>query len=244
VLVSPGAIDLAGLVITPRREDFERLDAQRLRSIFDQVCLPPADLPDVAALWSSRRTRVGSGRPAESAPMIQVEADSAPAPDRELQLRVGLVEGQPAVEFRLDGPWRMAGKPAPGGWFRAERGAGRFRLEGPDGRTVDLGALPPLEPAGPEATFTLRGVTIGVDFHWQRREDQTFPGALELSPETGGGLSAVNRVPLEEYLACVIASEMRSDAPLEFLQAHAVISRSWLLAQLAAARRPSAGPAG
>ena len=154
------------------------------------------------------------------------------------------MERQAAVEFRLDGPWKLAGRSVPAGWFRAASGGGHVRLVAPDGRIVDLGALPPMEPAGREATFTVRGVAIGLNFHWQRRQDQSFPGALELVPDAEGGLAVINRVPLEEYLACVIASEMRAEAPLEFLRAHAVISRSWLLAQLEAARRePVAGPA-
>ena len=247
VLVSPGSIDLAGLVITPRREDFEALDAVRLRGIFAEVCLRPEELTRLAAALSPRRK---SARPV---PLLDpVAADSAtveaPAggkpPGREPVLRVGLMERQAAVEFRLEGPWRLAGRSVPAGWFRAESAGGHVRLAGPDGRIVDLGALPPMEPGSREASFTVRGVTIGVDFHWQRRQDQSFPGALELAFDAAAGLSVVNRVPLEEYLACVIASEMRADAPLEFLRAHAVISRSWLLAQMEAARRePAAGTA-
>ena len=246
VLVSPGSIDLAGLVITPRREDFETLDTKRIRGIFDEVCLPAEELPGLADALVPRRKRP---RPTpRPAPAVGGQAGAAlPAsgspPGREPELRVGLIENQAAVEFRLDGPWRLAGRSVPAGWFHAESGGGHVRLATPDGRIVDLGALPPMEPGGREATFTVRGVIIGVDFHWQRRQDQSFRGALELQSSTEGGLTVVNRIPLEEYLACVIASEMRADAPLEFLRAHAVISRSWLLAQLEAAKLdPVAGP--
>lgn len=87
------------------------------------------------------------------------------------------------------------------------------------------------EPASPDATFDLQAVSIGTDFHWQRQEDQRFRGALEviLGEE---GLVAVNHIDVEQYLMCVIASEMNARAPKEFLKAHAVISRSWLLAQM------------
>lgn len=83
------------------------------------------------------------------------------------------------------------------------------------------------------ATFTLRGVTIGIDFHWQQQEDQTFTGDLLLRPDDQGRLLVINRVPVEAYVTSVIASEMSATAHLELLKAHAIISRSWLLAQLA-----------
>ena len=87
----------------------------------------------------------------------------------------------------------------------------------------------------PEAgnTFTLRDVTIGIDFHWQRQEDQTFAGDLLLRVDAQNKLTVINRVPVETYLTSVIASEMSATAHPELLKAHAIISRSWLLAQLA-----------
>ena len=83
------------------------------------------------------------------------------------------------------------------------------------------------------ASFTLHDVCIGKDFHWQRNESQTFKGALSIIVEDGR-LCAVNHIEVEDYLVSVIASEMKATAPLEFLKAHAVISRSWLLRQMAA----------
>lgn len=83
------------------------------------------------------------------------------------------------------------------------------------------------------ATFTLRGVTIGIDFHWQQQEDQTFTGDLLFRADSQGRLLVINRVPVETYVTSVIASEMSAAAHPELLQAHAIISRSWLLAQLA-----------
>ena len=80
-------------------------------------------------------------------------------------------------------------------------------------------------------SFTLKRVTIGVSFHWRRQEDQTFRGALQFIVERGM-LTAINILPVEDYLASVISSEMSANASLELLKAHAVISRSWLLAQM------------
>ncbi len=82
-----------------------------------------------------------------------------------------------------------------------------------------------------EASFTLKEVIIGVGFHWERREDQTFRGSLKLIIE-GDKITAVNLVDVEEYLISVISSEMSATASLELLKAHSVISRSWLFAQI------------
>ena len=87
-----------------------------------------------------------------------------------------------------------------------------------------------------EPTFILHGVTIGVNFHWQRKEDQKFAGALKIIVEDGQ-LTAVNVVGVEDYLLSVISSEMSATASEEFLKAHAVISRSWVMAQIASSRR-------
>lgn len=85
-----------------------------------------------------------------------------------------------------------------------------------------------------EPSFVLHGVTIGVNFHWERKETQKFAGALKII--TGKDcLTAVNVVGVEDYLLSVISSEMSATASEEFLKAHAVISRSWLMAQMASA---------
>ena len=87
-----------------------------------------------------------------------------------------------------------------------------------------------------EPSFVLHGVTIGVNFHWERKETQKFAGALKII--TGKDcLTAVNVVGVEDYLLSVISSEMSASASEEFLKAHAVISRSWLMAQMASAER-------
>ena len=81
------------------------------------------------------------------------------------------------------------------------------------------------------AAFELHGVTIGINFHWERKEDQRFQGALRIIVEDNH-LTAVNVIRVEDYLTSVISSEMSATASLELLKAHAVISRSWLLAQI------------
>lgn len=83
-----------------------------------------------------------------------------------------------------------------------------------------------------EATFILHDVCIGIGFHWERHQNQRFAGSLKFVAE-GDKVRAVNRVGVEDYLLSVISSEMRPSASLEFLKAHAVISRSWVLARMA-----------
>jgi SpoIID/LytB domain protein len=82
------------------------------------------------------------------------------------------------------------------------------------------------------SSFSLRNVTIGNGFHWEQKQDQTFRGDLILRLREDGTIAAVNEIPLEDYLTSVISSEMNGAAPKEFLKAHAVLSRSWLLAAL------------
>ena len=86
-----------------------------------------------------------------------------------------------------------------------------------------------------EASFVLHDVTIGVNFHWERKESQSFAGSLKIIV-TKDKLTAVNVVGVEDYLLSVISSEMSASASEEFLKAHAVISRSWVMAQIASAR--------
>ena len=100
-------------------------------------------------------------------------------------------------------------------------------------------AFTPADPSG--STFVVRDVTIGVQFHWERKEDQRFPGALHLLAEAGI-LTAVNVVSVEDYLASVISSEMSAGSSMNLLKAHAITSRSWLLAQIEKSRETKAHP--
>ena len=87
------------------------------------------------------------------------------------------------------------------------------------------------EPTDAHSSFTLEDVTIGVNFHWERKEAQTFLGKLRFIVQDNN-ICAINELPVETYLTSVISSEMRATSSLELLKAHAVISRSWLLAQM------------
>ena len=87
------------------------------------------------------------------------------------------------------------------------------------------------DPTDAQSSFTLEDVTIGINFHWERKEAQTFLGKLRFIVEDNN-ICAINELPVETYLTSVISSEMRATSSLELLKAHAVISRSWLLAQM------------
>jgi SpoIID/LytB domain protein len=82
------------------------------------------------------------------------------------------------------------------------------------------------------ATFTLNAVTIGINFHWEQQETQTFEGNLRFVVESDGTITAINEIGVESYLQSVISSEMNAQAPVELLKAHAITSRSWLVAML------------
>ena len=87
-------------------------------------------------------------------------------------------------------------------------------------------------PTSEDCSFSLMDVTIGIDFHWERNETQTFKGSLEVMRAKNGELTAVNVLDIEDYLQSVISSEMSATSHMELLKAHAVISRSWALCKI------------
>lgn len=145
----------------------------------------------------------------------------------EPRICVGIMGGE-MVDFVLKGRF-VCGGIAVEGEERAEARDGKVWW---NGRLMDEVVFVACDGDG---RFELEGVTIGVDFHWERREKQRFAGALRLivSEDDKGRLIAVNEIGIEEYLKSVISSEMSANASEALLMAHAVISRSWLLRQLA-----------
>jgi stage II sporulation protein D len=127
-----------------------------------------------------------------------------------LNVSVGLIERQSAVEVELLGTFTDS--------------SGRSYTSGRHRFTSEV-TLSPSDPAS--CAFALDDVTIGIGFHWERKERQVFRGALRLVRREAG-LTVINDVSLEGYVASVISSEMSASCPLEMLKAHAVISRSWL----------------
>lgn len=140
------------------------------------------------------------------------------------KINVGIVEAE-HITIELNGPFSLNGLPP-------KTGTIEFEFAGNDVRTGAYTASQMhLQPLSSDATFTIRDVSIGIGFHWQQKENQTFAGSLRLVADNGQ-LLAINEIDIESYLLSVISSEMNASAPGEFLKAHAVISRSWALAQL------------
>ena len=136
---------------------------------------------------------------------------------------VGIVSGT-TIRFRLNAPYRC----------NAQLAEGQHEVHVEDGKLLWQGkAYDTLEfqPADVSGTFSIFDVVIGVKFHWERKETQTFRGVLRLIVAQNA-VVAINQLPVEWYLESVISSEMSATSSLELLKAHAVISRSWLLAQM------------
>jgi len=155
------------------------------------------------------------------------------------KITVGIMDGAAELFGRLDGNFRGERVGPVSGQFSAKAEAGMVVLKDEAHREIAR-SLHIRLTADPRATlrpgsgpaFTFFHVTIGARFHWERTQDQTFQGDLILRLRKDGTLAAVNEIPLEDYLTSVISSEMSGTAPIEFLKAHAMLSRSWLLAAL------------
>lgn len=138
-------------------------------------------------------------------------------------INVGILNAE-TIEIVLLRPYSVDG----------ESVSGEQTLVAVDGKVVWHGkSYDELEfaPTAKECVFEIKDVVIGVNFHWQRKENQRFSGAARFIVENGR-LTIINTLPVEDYLLSVISSEMSATASLELLKAHAVISRSWLLAQI------------
>jgi SpoIID/LytB domain protein len=149
----------------------------------------------------------------------------------EPKITVGIMDRQTEVSGRLDGNFLGDGFGPVSGRFSAKATAGMIVLTEEAHREICRSKLIRVT-AHEDSLFTLFNVTIGNRFHWERTEDQTFQGSLILQVRDDGTITAINEISLEDYLISVISSEMSSAAPMEFLKAHAILSRSWLLAAL------------
>ncbi|GBC77142.1 hypothetical protein HRbin08_00611 [bacterium HR08] len=159
----------------------------------------------------------------------------------EPSISVGLLTDVERADFTLEGEFRTPeGKAFPPGEYRAIPRLHPAGLEIRDAqqRLVEIAPTLVLIPANPATTaFALCDVPVGKGFHWERREAHRYAGTLAIrlspsAPDAAPRLMVINALPVETYLASVVASEMSAHAPWEFLKAHAIISRSWLLANL------------
>lgn len=149
-------------------------------------------------------------------------------------IKVGLMTGAKLARVSFSGGLLVNGERVPDGDYTATLDNGAIRLEGvPLEGVAELRAESlAFSPVDFEKSrFIVHDITIGIDFHWERKEAQHFQGALLILSEPNG-LTIINELPLEAYLVSVISSEMSATCPPEALRAHAIVSRSWLLAQL------------
>lgn len=216
MLVSPGALDMAGLTIIPRAEDFNRITPNQIRDIIEEVSLSDEQFKEVIAKIKDRKVSHRHG-------LKKIQ---------EPDVTVGIVSAQ-KIHFCLNAPYTAKGEDIIGNQV-VEFSEGGILWNGNQYRELRF------VPKSADASFSLYDVTIGVNFHWERQETQTFQGSLHLVVEADK-ICAINELPVETYLVSVISSEMKATSSMELLKAHAVISRSWLLAQMQKRREMSQG---
>lgn len=205
-LVSPGSLDMAGLMILPRQSDFEGMTAERAKAILREVSLSDEAMNEVVKRLRNKA--------------VDLAFDDW---KYEPIVSVGIVSGD-EIRFQLNGTYTIGNKEV----------TGKQIVKFKDGQILWNSTVYQefcFTPQNDDISFTLEDVTIGVDFHWERKEAQTFLGKLRFVVD-GDKLWAINELPVERYLASVISSEMSATSSLELLKAHAVISRSWLLVQM------------
>ena len=146
-------------------------------------------------------------------------------------IKVGIMV-EKEIFFTLEGEYHFEGSPfAITGKCKVRKSGSGVYLESHENNLICPNGLI-LKPFDPKCgKFRLHDVTIGINFHWERKEDQTFKGSLHFICD-GDKIHAINALSIEDYLASVISSEMSATSSIELLKAHAVISRSWLLAQI------------
>lgn len=212
-VVSPGALDMSGLIITPREEDFRKLTEDKALSLLQECGVSEEKMNAIIAKLKASKNAEDA---AEASSTLY---NKGKQPD----VTVGIVSAQ-KIHFSLNKPYLAKG----------EKVLGEQVVEFSEGGVLWNGnqySQLTFHPQSADASFSLSDVTIGVNFHWERKETQTFLGTLRFVVESDK-IVAINELPVEKYLESVISSEMSATSSLELLKAHAVISRSWLLAQM------------
>lgn len=212
MMVSPGALDMAGLIITPREEDFNKINLDKATALLRECGISAEKMEAIVSNLKA------SAATAHEHP-LQLLADKGKQPN----VNVGIVSGQ-KIHFSLNKPYLAKGEMVTGEQEVAFSEGG-ILWNGNQYSSLTF------HPQSADASFSLSDVTIGVNFHWERKETQTFLGTLHFVVESDK-ICAINELPVERYLESVISSEMSATSSLELLKAHAVISRSWLLAQM------------
>ena len=243
LMISPGALDMCGLFITPREQDFKALTAEKAAAILKEVTLSEEELKPIIESLSDKPQTTDPTQP----PFKGEEFSPFKGELERVRgwvgssVSVGIMK-ETAIRFCMNNVYTAKGNEVVGEQT-AEYTEGGIRWR--DNVYQELTFRPqeeslPLKGVG--GSFTLHGVTIGQRFHWERQESQTFQGILKLVVDEDK-IVAINILPVEDYLTSVISSEMKGSCSLEFLKAAAVISRSWLYAQMQRRQEKADGPA-
>ncbi len=209
LMISPGALDMSGMFITPREEDFEKLTSEQAMAIVRECGITDTMKNEILKKLMAKNDD-------EQELGYDLEID-------EPNVTVGIMK-RDKIRFCINEPY----------FAKGEEIIGEQEIEFADGAILwDGNEYTRLSfvPSSIDASFSLYDVTIGKNFHWQHQEKLTFNGTLHFIVEANN-IIAINELPVEQYLMSVISSEMNPSASMEFLKASAVISRSWLLSQM------------
>ena len=242
LLVSPGALDMGGLIITPREEDFKKITPEWAASILQEVTMTEDELKEVIEEVTDKEapappTPVPSGQGGEMAGAEMASGNASHPLQGYLEgapstVAVGLLTAE-RIRFHLNGSYTAKGASLEGEQEVAYSDGGLL-WNGQVYRQLTF------RPETEDSNFTLEDIVIGKDFHWERNETQTFQGTLRLVVDEEK-IVAINFINVEDYLTSVISSEMNATCSMEFLKASAVISRSWLFAQMKKRQSMAAG---
>jgi SpoIID/LytB domain protein len=193
MMISPGAIDIAGIFIMPQRKDFDKLNNDLISDVMQQVS-KNIDEPTVS---------------------------------------VGIMN-EKEITFVLNGNFSATNGQTYSGEQKISFQIDKLFFDGNSFAEIIF------TPTNDDCNFDLIDVTIGINFHWERKENQRFNGSVKFIIEDKK-VTAINTLLVEDYLKSVISSEMSATASFELLKAHAVISRSWLLANMGSPLNPPQG---
>ena len=162
---------------------------------------------------------------------IPLNNAGVPMIDQEPKIKVALLQNYNEVHIALSGRFSLPDGHAIDGQITVKADKGLILLIDSSEKDI-MKQKEILLLAAEGSSFTVFDVKIGIDFHWQRSQEQSFCGNLFLSAGSGSSFNLINEISLEDYLRSVISSEMSASAPLEFLKAQAVAARSWLVSML------------
>lgn len=199
IILSPGAVDMGGVMVLPIKEDFEKIKAEDIKEAIDDVVFDDVILEKYLAEARPHFVR------------------------KQQNLEVGILIDS-LIEINFTGDYRFGYNKFPQeAIFRYRNG--NIEWNGHNYKSVLI------NPLDSSSFFEVSNVKIGIDFHWERTQTQKFKGALKLIVENEN-IRLINVVGVEDYLLSVISSEMSEKASEEFLKAHSVISRSWVLSKI------------